>query len=126
MAFTIKPKAAGFVARTEEINATVKTRLGSEPITYIPAMGETVTISAIITRGEYDQEITRAGEYLLKTAKLMIAANSESGVATPQPFGDKLQFDGVEWELESYEPDGFGSHLLQVTRRELVNRKVRR
>ncbi len=95
----------------------------AETVVYTPNGGTAVSVPGVVDRGEYKQEQTRNGVYLVKTAAVLISAED---ISTPDPDGDTITLDGLEWGVYGFEPVGANiAYTVHITRRELISKKAR-
>lgn len=95
-----------------------------ESVTYNPVVGDSVEVDAIISRDTYEQNRSQNGMYLDKRVDLYIQA---SDISTPDPDGDTITFDSVEWGVWGFKTLGqTAAYRISVVRRELISKKARR
>lgn len=95
----------------------------AEDVTYNPSGGTPVEVDAIIDRHDYLQDRTNNGMYLRKSADLYISAED---ISTPEPDGDTVTFDSLEWGVTGFTNFDETVYKISVIRGELINKKARR
>jgi hypothetical protein len=78
-------------------------------------------IHAIVDRQQYSQETTSSGKYLVKQAAVLFR-----GTDIPHPdVSDNVVLDGLEWNIDSYDPVGPNmAFVVNINRRERLSKSV--
>lgn len=95
-----------------------------DPVVYNPVGGESVSVDGIVDRDSYQQERTSNGLSLMKTVDLYIQG---SDISEPEPDGDTVTFDDLEWGVSGFQSfDGGVVYKVSVMRKEPIKKKARR